>query len=83
MSPEGDVKPKPKILAATLKSVLAIGLLSVGAATWLSKSQLDKDGLARLAGAQVRGQEDPVTTGSLSRSAAGTRLDPCVLPPKR
>ena len=83
MSPDGDAKPRPKILLATVKTVAAVGLLSVGAATWLSRSHLDRDGLARLAGAQFRGIDDPVTTGSVSRSAAAARLDPCALPSRR
>ncbi len=83
MSAEGDAKPRPKVFLATVKTVAAVGLLSIGAASWLSRTNLDRDGLARLAAAQFRGLDDPVTTGSISRSAAGTRLDPCVLPPRR
>lgn len=72
----------PKALKTTAKVVATIGILSVCAANLLSASHFDTGTLARLA-ASTNGQDDPLTTGSLARSAAQTRLDPCVAPLRR
>ena len=74
-------------MVATIgKASLAIAFLSVLAANWLSTgvSELDRNNLAQLA-SSVSGRQvqDPMTTASISRRAADTKLDPCVMPPKR
>jgi hypothetical protein len=59
------------------KASIAIAFLSVIAANWLSVSvnELDRsNGMSYF---------DPSTTGSLSKRAGETRLDPCALPAKR
>jgi hypothetical protein len=72
-------------LVATIgKASIAIAFLSVLAANWLSAgvSELDRSNLARIA-ASATGPADPMTTGSLSKRAADTKLDPCLLPSRR
>ena len=66
----------PIVLKTTIKIVVAVGLLSVGAANLLSGSRLDTTTLARIAGQM---EDGPTVTGSLARSAADTRLDPCAV----
>ena len=73
---------RPAILMTTAKIVLAVGFLSVCAGNWLSNG-FDTHGLSRLASAVTRDVPDPVSTGSLGRSAAATLLDPCALPRPR
>lgn len=68
------------LILATLKSVVLIAGISYAAAHWLSSSKLDRGGLGQLA--FDAGRLDPTTTGSLGGRAAGTRLDPCALPPR-
>jgi Flp pilus assembly pilin Flp len=72
------------LMATVGKAAVAIAFLSVLAANWLSAgvSELDKNNLAQIA-ASVTGRPDPMITGSISKRAAETRLDPCVMPPKR
>ena len=77
MSESQSEGKRPGLLATTAKSVLVIGALSFLAANWLSSVPLDQGGMGRLASNVSRGVEDPVTTGSLGRNAAATRLDPC------
>ena len=68
---------RPAILLNTVKIVLVVGGLSLSAAHWLSSGGLDRTALSRLAG----GVDEPLTTGSIVPSRAGsTRLDPCRLP---
>ncbi|MGL4727816.1 MAG: hypothetical protein ACRCWO_03580 [Bosea sp. (in: a-proteobacteria)] len=66
------------------KASIAIAFLSVLAANWLSigVSEIDKSNLAQIA-AKATGRNDPMTTGSISKRAADTKLDPCLLPQKR
>lgn len=61
----------------------AIAVLSVVAANVLSSQtkDLDKERLAQISLAASKRQPiDPLTTGSISRAANDTRLDPCALP---
>ena len=68
------------LIVGTLKSVAVIAALSFLAANWLSSASLDQGGLSRLASNASRGAEDPLTTGSIGRLAAGAKLDPCAAP---
>jgi hypothetical protein len=78
-----DQTRRRSVLIWTVKTVLAVGFLSFCASTWLSGPALDHGTLARLAAVTSRGADDPVTTGSILRSAAGAKLDPCVASPRR
>lgn len=71
---------RPSILMTTLKSVLSIGLLSWLAGVWLSGVAQDQPTLARLASNVSKGQDDPLTTGSIANRAGSTKIDPCALP---
>lgn len=66
---------KASLLMTTLKSVLAIGGISLVAANWVS-TRVDQPGLAKVAQDVSRGL-DPITTGSIGAKANATRLDPC------
>jgi hypothetical protein len=63
------------LLKATIKAVIAIGVLSVLAAKYLADG-LDQRGLTRLAAEAAKGE--PATTGSINR----VKLDPCAAPRK-
>jgi hypothetical protein len=65
---------RPRLLAGTVKIVAAITLLSLFAARYLADGSLDQSALTRLA-AQAAGE--PTTTGSILKSAATAKLDPC------
>ena len=82
MPDEHDIRGRPSILGATIKTCLAIGFLSLCAANWLTHG-FDTQGLSRLASAVNSDVPDPVSTGSLARSAGSTALDPCVMPQRR
>ncbi len=82
MPDDKDTRARPSILGATLKTCLAIGFLSLCAANWLTHG-FDTQGLSRLASAVSRDVPDPVSTGSLARSADATALDPCAMPRRR
>ena len=71
------------VLIWTVKTVAIVGFLSFCASNWLSGPALDHGTLARLASATSGGIDDPVTTGSIFRSAGASKLDPCVAPPRR
>ncbi|SIQ43839.1 MULTISPECIES: hypothetical protein [unclassified Bosea (in: a-proteobacteria)] len=65
------------------KAGAAIAFLSVIAANFVSSqtSGLDKDRMAQATlAASKRQPVDPMTTGSIGRTASETRLDPCALP---
>ncbi len=71
------------IVADIAKAGAAIAFLSVVAANFVSTrtEQLDKDRLAEVAAAAVKGRPvDPMITGSIRKSANETKLDPCVVP---
>ncbi len=71
------------IVADIAKAGAAIAFLSVVAANFVSTrtEQLDKDRLAEVAAAAVKGRPvDPMITGSIRKSANDTKLDPCVVP---
>ena len=70
------------LLMGTLKVAAAVAFLSYCASSWLAGTGLDQQTLSRLAAASAR-SDDPVTTGSLGRSAGATRLDPCALSPSQ
>ena len=74
---------RPSIVIATIKTVAAVGLLSWLAAGWLSDATRDHATLGRLAANISRGSDDPLTTGSISRRADATRIDPCTANPRR
>lgn len=70
-------------LAGIAKVSAAIALLSVIAANFVSTQTagLDSERLTQVGAAAAKGQPiDPLVTGSIRKSAAETRLDPCVLP---
>ncbi len=65
------------------KAAAAIAFLSVIAANFVSSqtAEFDRDRLAQASLAAARRQPvDPMTTGSITRSANETKLDPCALP---
>jgi hypothetical protein len=71
------------VAADIAKAGAAIAFLSVVAANFLSgqTASLDKERLAAVSLAAAKGQHaDPVTTGSIGRTANTTKLDPCALP---
>lgn len=70
----GDDRP---LLMATVKAVVAIAFLSVLATKYLADGALDQAALTRLAGDASRGKGEPTTTGSILRSSAAVRIDPC------
>jgi hypothetical protein len=73
------------------KASIAIAFLSVIAANWLAVgvNETDRNNLSQLAsnaGKSIKNgvaSFDPLTTGSLQKRAADTKLDPCVLPARR
>jgi len=78
-----DERRSRSVLMWTVKTVAAVGFLSFCASTWLASPGRDGGTLARLAGATSRPADDPVTTGSILKGAGASKLDPCVLPPRR
>lgn len=71
------------MVASLAKAGAAIAFLSIVAANFLSSQTegLDKAGLAQVSLAVSKRQPvDPLTTGSISKAANETRLDPCALP---
>ena len=76
----GDKETRPPaLLVGTVKIAAVIGGLAYAGATWMANG-VDSRGLVQLAGKAGRSFEDPVTTGSLARSAGGVTLDPCAAP---
>lgn len=71
------------MVADVAKASAVIGLLSVVAANVISTQTagLDSERMSQVASAASRGQPlDPLVTGSITRRASETRLDPCALP---
>jgi len=71
------------MLADLAKAGAIVAFLSVIAANVLSNQTegLDKERLAQVSLAASKRQPiDPMTTGSISKTANETRLDPCALP---
>ncbi|MDP3254565.1 hypothetical protein [Bosea sp. (in: a-proteobacteria)] len=71
------------LVADLAKAGAAIAFLSVVAANVISNqtAHFDRERLAQVAAAAAGGRgADPMTTGSLRKAAAETKLDPCVLP---
>ena len=71
------------MLADVAKAGAAIAFLSVIAANFVSSrtEHLDRDRLAEVAAAATKGKPvDPMTTGSIRKTANETKLDPCVVP---
>lgn len=71
------------MVADVAKAGAAIAFLSVIAANFMSSrtEQLDKERLAQVSLAVSKRQPiDPLTTGSITKAANETRVDPCVLP---
>lgn len=67
------------VFKRTLRAVAALGLVAYACGTWLAGSiEIGPAGTVTVAGRMTDG--DPVSTGSLGRNAASTRLDPCALP---
>jgi cytochrome c-type biogenesis protein CcmH/NrfG len=64
------------LLAATIKAVIAILVLSVLATHYLAEGALDRPGLSRLAAESAKGKGEPTMTGSINR----VRIDPCAAP---
>lgn len=79
MTEEHETRRRPSILGTTFKTCLAIGFLSLCAANWLTHG-FDTQGLSRLASTVSRDVPDPVSTGSLQRSAGAAAIDPCAMP---
>jgi hypothetical protein len=66
------------LLAATIKAVIAIAVLSVLATHYLAESSFDQQTLTRMAAEAMKSKKgEPVMTGSINRQASNTRLDPC------
>ncbi|MBV9076255.1 MAG: hypothetical protein JO048_02085 [Methylobacteriaceae bacterium] len=83
MTEEQAAGPRPRsLVVTTVKAVLAVGLLSYAAASWLTGG-FDQQHLSRLAFQVSRDVPDPVTTGSISDRARRTVLDPCAAPTRR
>jgi preprotein translocase subunit Sec63 len=71
------------MVADVAKAAAAIAFLSVIAANFMSSrtGQLDKERLAQVSLAVSKRQPvEPLTTGSITKVANETRLDPCALP---
>lgn len=71
------------VVADVAKAGAAIAFLSVIAANFMSSrtEPMDKERLAQVSLAASKRQPiDPLTTGSISKAANDTRLDPCALP---
>lgn len=71
------------VAADIAKAGAAIAFLSVIAANFLSSqtASLDKDRMAQVSlAASKRQAVDPMVTGSITRAAGETKLDPCALP---
>lgn len=66
------------LLMATIKTVVVIAVLSVLATKYLADGAFDQAGLTRLAGLASNGKAEPTTTGSILRSSAAARIDPCI-----
>lgn len=65
------------------KAGAAIAFLSVVAANFVSNqtANFDRDALRQVASAAAKGQAiDPLVTGSITKRANETRLDPCAIP---
>ena len=75
-----DEGRRRSVLIWTLKTVAAVGFVSVCASTWMAGSGLDGGAVAKLAAATSRNADDPVTTGSILKGASSAKLDPCILP---
>ena len=80
MADQPPDRDRPALLMPTLKAAAAVAVLSVLAAHWLADG-LDQRRLSRLAADASRG--DPVTTGSITRAAGATKLDPCAVDNRR
>ena len=67
------------LLAATIKAVIAITVLSVLATHYLAEGSFYQQTLTRLAAEATKPKKgEPTMTGSIiSRQAGNTRLDPC------
>lgn len=65
------------LLIATIKAVVAIAFLSMLATKYLADGTLDQPALTRLATDAAKAKGEPTITGSILRSAATTRIDPC------
>lgn len=76
----GDQGRRRSVLIWTVKTVAVVGTLSYFATAWFAGPGLDNGTVAKLASAISGGADDPVTTGSILRSAGSAKLDPCVLP---
>jgi|UPI0008339A5B hypothetical protein len=70
------------LVANIAKAGAAIAFLSVLAANFVSNqtAHFDRERLAQVAAAATGNKSDPMTTGSLRKAAAETKLDPCVVP---
>lgn len=71
------------VVADIAKAGAGIAFLSVVAANFVSQKtpDFDRDRLAQASLAASRRQPvDPMVTGSVSKAAGDTRLDPCVMP---
>lgn len=79
MFPWSNREERPTLLIGTIKVAAAIGVLSVLAANFLSDGAFDQGRLARLAAAAVN---EPQMTGSITKAASQTRLDPCAVKPR-
>ncbi|QEL21839.1 hypothetical protein FQV39_04050 [Bosea sp. F3-2] len=71
------------VVADVAKAGAAIAFLSVIAANFMSSRTvpMDKERMAAVSlAASKRQPVDPLTTGSITKAANDTRLDPCALP---
>ena len=80
----GQTGPRQSLLVRTALTAALIGAFSVAAANYLAdRTEAERRTLARLAGLIGEEPADTLTTGSITRAAAGTRLDPCAAEPAR
>ena len=67
----------PPIFMGTLKIAAAVAFAASCLCVWLSWSPPGSLQPAVRMAAALRGLDDPVTTGSITKAAASARLDPC------
>lgn len=70
---------RPTILIGTLKIAVAVAVASSCLSVWLSWSPAGALQPAVRMAAALRGGDEPLTTGSITRMASSARLDPCVV----
>ncbi|KMO13103.1 hypothetical protein [Methylobacterium platani] len=80
MSPSGREPAPPSLLRRTWRMALIAVATSLAATHYLASRQ--SRGPVQETVASLRGLVEPETTGSITGSAARTRLDPCAAAPR-